>query len=498
MLYEKIIDKFNDIKNIEYSLSLLNWDQSIYMPKTGIDSRANTMATLTKIGHSLLISDDFYNLLCEITQNDEINKLSGIQQKEVLKIKEDVEKERKIPISLATELSKITSLAMAVWEDAKNNNDDSEFLPILQKVFDLKKEYAKCIGYKDNPYDALLNCYDKGLEYSYVKPIFENLEKNLLIILDKIKNSTVKIKENFLQKDFDIKKQWDFGISILKEIGLDANSFRQDSSAHPFTTRIGIDDVRITTRITADNFKSGFFSTIHEGGHCFYELNACKIFNYSPHGIIESLSLHESQSRFYENIIARSLNFWQSYYPQLKENFNSQLQDISLETFYNSINKVELTPIRVESDEVTYNLHIILRSQIENSIINNEIDVFDIEEFWNEKTKKILGFHPSKKNEGYLQDIHWSCGLFGYFPTYALGNLISAQFYYKMLDDIGISQKIDQSYFNKIYQWFNKNLYSKGSIYPSKDVVQMITNEELNSDYFIKYLDDKFSKIYNF
>ena len=381
---------------------------------------------------------------------------------------------------------------MAAWQDAKKNNDDKDFLPLLEKIVQLKIKYADLIGYEDNPYDALLDDFEPGLEYNYIKSLFNSLENELSQLLNKICHENKDTKDDFLFKIYDIKKQWDFGISILKKIGIDFDSFRQDTSAHPFTTNLGINDIRITTDIIDNNFKKGFFSTIHEGGHALYEINAKKHFLKSPFAHLESLALHESQSRFYENIIGRSIFFWDKYFPDLKKIFPEQLKNITTDIFYRAINKVENNPIRVESDEVSYNLHIILRTQLENSLINNEIKITEINEVWNEKTKKIFGFYPKSKSQGYLQDIHWSDGLFGYFPTYTLGNLISAQFFYIIQKDIGKLDKINDEKFKEIYNWFNKNIYIKGSQFSSMELVRKVTGEELDSKYFIKYIKEKF------
>ncbi len=491
MLYKKIMEIFNEISNINYALALLNWDQSTYITKKGHNSRSEVTETLTKLSHELLISDNFYKLLTDIFEKKDFNNLNDFQQKEIKKIKNDVEKARKIPSKLAGEIAKTTSMGMAIWQEAKKTDDDKEFLPVLEKIYQLKIEYSNLIGFQENPYDALLDDYDKGLKYNNIFPLFNLLEKKLKIILEKIFNKNT-INDNFLLKEYESAKQWDFGFKILKKMGLDIDSFRQDISIHPFTTHIGIGDIRITTNISAKDFKKGFFSTIHEGGHALYEINVKNHFLKSPFAFLESLSLHESQSRFYENIIGRSFLFWDNYFGELKNIFPEQLKDVSINEFYHAINKVENNPIRIESDEVTYNLHILLRTQIENSLINKKINVKDINAVWNEKTKEIFNFYPESKSQGYLQDIHWSDGLIGYFPTYTLGNIISAQFYYAMQKEMGIFKKIDDEILREIFNWFKEKVYNYGSIYTSNELVKKATGEDLNSDYFIRYIKEKF------
>ncbi len=491
-MLKKILEKFDIIKNLEYTLSLLHWDQSTYMPVNGIGSRSEAMETITRIMHDTITQDSFYNDLCEAINN---TNLTDDEKKEAFRIKENVERARKIPTDLASEMAKTTSIGMDLWQQAKKTNEDGEYLKVLEKIFDLNKKIADYMGYEKNPYDALLDEYDRGLKFESISPLFYSLEKELSIILDKIESSNKKINDDFLFKEYDVRIQEEFGLDIIKKMGIDFKNFRQDFSAHPFTTKIGLYDIRITTDITRNNFKKGFFSTIHEAGHALYELGVTKNFNKSIFGKIDSLSLHESQSRFYENIIGRSNNFWSFFYKKLKDIFNENLKNISLENFYEAINKIKKSPIRVESDELTYNLHIILRTQLENDLINNKINVKSINDTWNEKTKNILGFYPESKSKGYLQDIHWSSGLVGYFPTYTLGNLIASQLNFFIKKDID-TEIINDDILIKINKWFDDKLYKMGSIYSSFETVKQITGTELNSKYFISYLKEKLLNIY--
>jgi carboxypeptidase Taq len=495
VMYDEILEKYKDIKNVGYALSLLNWDQSTYITENGVEARADSMATLSKIAHAMITSDELYGMISDLCSNG-LSDLDDAKRNEILKIREDVEYERKIPSELVTEMTRVTSLAMSAWEIARSDNDDAEFLPKLMRIYELKKQYAAHLGYETNPYDALLDRYDKGLKYSYIKPLFEKLGNETRVLLEKIEGSGVRIDESFLSQKYDVERQWDFGNYILRIMGIDFDSFRQDKSAHPFTTEIGLWDVRITTNISEDSLFKGFYSTVHEGGHSLYTLGARKHFGNSSCGEITSLSLHESQSRFYENIIARSRMFWETYLPEAKKLFPGQLKDVSAEEFYRSANVVKKNQIRIDADEVTYNLHIILRTEIENELLNDERNAADINEIWNEKFKFLFGFYPESKSKGYLQDIHWSDGLVGYFPTYAIGNLISAQFYYKMQEETGNFTKLTATELDAIQDWFDRNLYAKGRIYDSFDTVKLICGEELKSEYFMKYLNDKFSDIY--
>lgn len=496
MLYNSIIEKYNEIRNLGFAASLLHWDQATYMPKGGIESRASVSETIAKISHELLTNDDFYNDIVKLTSGGEFHTLSLFQQEEITEIKRNVEKARKIPVTLAKEIAKNSAIAESLWEEAKKNSDDSKFLIALDKNYKLKKEVAEHLGYEENPYDALLDEYDKDLKYKYIEPLFSSLKKELFDIIQTLENKNKKIENSFLFKYYEKDKQWNFGLKILKKFLPYFNNFRQDISAHPFTTTIGVNDVRITTNIDETNFTKGFFSTMHEGGHCLYELSAFKHLKDSPFATITSLSMHESQSRLFENIIGKSYLFWSNYYKELQELFPENLKNISLDDFYFSINKVEKAPIRIESDEVTYNLHIILRTEIENSLINNKENVSSIEEIWNEKTKEIFNFYPISKSQGYLQDIHWADSLIGYFPTYTLGNLISAQLFNSFEKEHGKVKTINDEILIKLVNWLDKNIYIYGSRKSSVDIVKLSTGESIKESYFINYIKDKFYKIY--
>ena len=469
MVYDKIMQKYSKIKNIEYANALANWDQSTYMPQNGINSRVEVSVTLSEIAYDLIISDELNDLLNNITESGEYVRLDDRQKSEINTIKRIVDRERKIPKLLNSEIARVTTLAMSVWEEAKKDGDDREFLPLLKRIVKLKKEYASSLGYESNPYDALLDCYDRGLRYQYIEPLFNNLKESLIQIINKVYKEEKDLNQSILQNNFDKQKQWDFGLEIVKEMGLDTKAFRQDISIHPFTTKLGHNDIRITTDIKEDNFLKGFYSTIHEAGHALYEQSVSQYFSLqdkerlieSPLASLDSLALHESQSRFYENIICRSKKFWKGYFSKLKSLFEPQFSQMDYNSFYEVVNRVEVSPIRIEADEVTYNLHIILRTEIENKLINDSLDVNDLETFWNDKTKEIFGFTPKNKSEGYLQDIHWSSGLIGYFPTYTLGNLISAQFYNEVRSMIDQSEVIDKELFNSLKEWFTKHLTIK-------------------------------------
>lgn len=496
MLYEKIIKHYNKIKNLEHASALLQWDQAIYMPNKGLASRADIMSDLAGILHQTMLNDSYYENLCNIIESSEFKTLNDLQKSEVKLLKYNTEKQRKIPHEFASQLAKIQSLGMSEWQKAKTSGNDENYLPILEKLINLKREYASFIGFDKNPYNALLDDFDRGMTYDKIEPLFVNLKKSLIKILEKIENSNIDIDDKFLFEGFNAAKRIDYGKNILNKMGIDYNAFRTDYSEHPFTTTIGLHDVRITTNLNTDNFLSGLFSTFHEGGHALYELGAAEAFENSPCGVLESLPLHESQSRFYENIIGRSAGFWNNYYNELEKMFPENLKNITKDQFYRAINKVKKSPIRTEADEVHYNLHIILRTELENKLINDKIPVTDIEDAWNEYTKEIFGFYPESKSESYLQDIHWSDGSFGYFPTYTLGNLASAQLSSTIEKDIGGFTYFDDETLGEIHKWLKENVYKYGNIFTTNELLEKVTGQGMDSKFFIKYLEKKFISIY--
>jgi carboxypeptidase Taq len=497
-MYQQIIDNYCEIRNIHQAMSLLNWDQSTIMPQAGVESRSEILYTLSRIAHEKATDPYYYELLQKCLHSSEFSEYTPLQQIEVKKLLRDIEKQKKIPADLAAEMSRLTSVAMNAWEEARRTGDDARYLPLLTQIFALKSEMITHLGYSDDPYDALLDEYDEGLTWAQISPLFDRLKTHLTGFLDKILNSGKSIRDDFLYGTYDIRKQWNFGTDVLTRLKIDMNAFRQDLSAHPFTTTIGAKDVRITTNLTEKNFSKGFFSTIHEAGHALYELGVHREFSHSPCENIESLSLHESQSRLYENLIGLSLPFWKSHFTLLKNYFTEELWGVTLDQFYQGINKVSMSPIRIDSDEISYNLHILLRTRLEHDIIGGKVAIADIHEVWNETTHDILGFYPESKSTGYLQDIHWSDGLIGYFPTYTMGNIISAQFYHSIENDLGRITDVNEEVLAGIQQWLRDKLYVKGSMFSAGETVLQITGEPINIQYFIDYLMNKYQNIYSF
>ena len=496
----KAIDR--EIQLLTHTSALLGWDQETYMPSRAIKERAEQQSLLAGLIHDRLINPDIEGLFaaCGVTdENPKGHESLSEQDRAFLRLfHRHYTRESKIPKELVVELSRQASLSQAKWIEARSKSDFAIFSPYLKKILDLTRQKAEKIGYKDHPYDALLDEFEPWMTSREVSEVFSDLKKRLQTLVRKIAASK-QVDESFLLKDFPVYKQDEFGRAVLKDMGYDFERGRMDISAHPFTTGPGADDIRITTRYQADFFKTGLFGTIHECGHALYELGFKDEIKGTLLASGTSLGLHESQSRTWENLIGRSLSFWKHYYPKLKTSFPEQLKDISLEEFYRGVNRVEPTMIRVEADEVTYSLHIILRFELELALLTGELKVDDLPEAWNAKMEEFLGICPENDAEGVLQDIHWSFGAIGYFPTYSLGNLYGAQFYRTMKRDLGdIDDILAKGNLGSILSWLRKNIHQHGSIYTARELCEKVTGEPLSADYFISYLEEKYQGIYHY
>ncbi len=478
------------------TIELLYWDQETKMPKNGVENRAEQIAYLSEILHEKSTEEKLGKIIDNLMIEDD--KYSSFDKAFVKKFHRDYSMAKKLPGELVSKLAKETSLAQSVWVEAKKEKNFDLFAPKLNILVDLLKEKADRLGYVSHPYDALLDEYEPFMKSESIKKIFDKLQTGLSEIVKKIKNSE-QIDTEFLNQKYSIEKQDEFGRQVIKDMGFSMDSGRLDVSAHPFTITLGSKDVRLTTRYSEDALFSGLFSNIHEAGHGLYELGFSKEIQGNILATGTSLGIHESQSRMWENQIGRSYEFWQHYYPKLKNIFPNELKNIELDGFYRAINKVSPSFIRVEADEVTYNLHIILRFNLEMDLMSGKLKVEDLPEAWNEKMENYLDIRPENDSEGVLQDVHWSSGLIGYFPTYSLGNIYGVQFYNKMKKDIAnIEKNISKGNFGEILSWLRTNIHSYGSAYSAEELCKKITGEKLNPEYFLKYIDDKYKKIYNY
>jgi carboxypeptidase Taq len=395
-------------------------------------------------------------------------------------------------------MSETVSRSFHTWNRAKKESRFSVFEKELADIVELKKEEADMLGYAGHPYDSLMDEFEKGSTVKGLDKIFGNILPKLQAILEKIQHASPPV-DVFLFKSFDKKKQWDVGMGVIAELGFDFNAGRQDLSSHPFSTSFNKNDVRITTRINENDYSSMLFSCIHETGHALYEQGLPESEYGLPSGEYASVSIHESQSRLWENHVGRSRAFWKYHYPMVLEKFPESFSGIPEESFYKAVNKVKPSLIRTESDELTYHFHVVIRYEIEKMLIKGELKTKDIPECWNEQYKKWLGVHVPDDQHGCLQDVHWSHGSFGYFPTYSMGSFYAAQFFASANSyDLQLIENMEKGNTDSLLQWQRQRIHASGRIFNSEELCKNATGKTLDVQYFLDYLLDKYGKIYEF
>ena len=492
--YDKYVAKMQKIADLGYSIAVLNWDQEVYLPKKSTKYRAQQIATLSGLSHEFFVEEELGDILNELSDSNTLDERQAANIRESLK---DYRLEKKYPTEFVVNMAKTTSLAATAWKDAREKNDFKLFEKDLHSIIDLKREETELLGYEDHPYDCLLDRFEPYTTTKDIEAVFKQVKNELvdftLLVLDK-----PKVEDSFIRRKFKKDKQWDFGLELLKQMGYDFSVGRQDISTHPFTTSFNAMDVRITTRINEHDLKEMIWSTIHEGGHALYEQGLDADEYGLPVSEAVSLGLHESQSRLWENNVARGMPYWKANYPLLQSYFEDSMKDTSLEDFYRAINAVEASCIRTSADELTYHMHILIRFELEKSLIENDLQVKDLPEAWNQKYKSYLNLDIPTDNDGVLQDIHWSGGAIGYFPTYSLGSFYAAQFYQTAKEQIdGLESDIEQGKLKSLLTWLRENIHQHGRIYPAKELCKRVTGEPLNFKYFMDYVKEKFGKIYN-
>ena len=494
---KQLKELLGEVADLRAASSVLGWDQQVNMPEGGAEDRGEQIATLENILHQKATSDEIGKLLDDLERyQDQLD--SDSDDARLIKVtRREYDKQTKVPPEYVSEFARVSTVAQSVWEKAKATADFEEFRPHLEKLVDLRRQYAEFFKPWDHVYDPLLDDFEPGMKTAEVQEIFNKLRPEQVELIRKISEKD-QVEKSFLELNYPEKKQWDFGVEVISKFGYDWNHGRQDKSAHPFTTSFGLNDVRITTRFKEDYLPTAMFGTMHECGHALYEQGVDKKLNRTPLADGASMAVHESQSRMWENLIGRSRPFWKYFFPRLKETFPSQLGNVDQDTFYKGINAVEPSLIRVEADEATYNLHIMLRLEIEIALMEGSLEAKDAPEVWNEKFKEYLGIIPPDDAQGVLQDIHWSFGGFGYFPTYALGNLVSVQIWEKMEQDLpDIDDQIEQAKFDEILGWLRDNVHAHGAKFEPQELVQKVTGSKITPEPYIRYLQSKFGEIYD-
>jgi carboxypeptidase Taq len=483
-----------EVSDLNHAASVLDWDQQVNMPPGGGEARGQHLATLGKISHQKATSDEVGKLLEDLKQ--EFSDSDSDDGALVRVAARNFDKAMRVPAEFVAEQAVVTTASFEAWVKAKKKSDFSIFLPHLEKVMELMRKYVSYFPPADHPYDVLLDDYEPGMKTVEVKDIFDEVRTQQVKLIKAIR-STKQVKADFLHKKYNEKKVWDFSETIISRFGYDFSRGRQDKAAHPFETSFSVNDVRITNRYESENPLATLFSGMHESGHAMYEQGINPAYERTPLANGVSSAVHESQSRMWENLVGRSLPFWEHFFPELKKVFPSQLDGVSAKSFYKAINKVEPSLIRVNADEATYNLHIMLRLELEIGMIEGNIDLKNLPEIWNTKMQEYVGITPPDDAHGVLQDIHWSAGLFGYFPTYALGNLVSAQLWEKINKDIrGLDDQIRSGKFDSLLNWLREKIHIHGHKYDPQDLIQKVTGSKINSAAYVRYLTKKYSDIY--
>jgi len=497
-VYGDFIELVKEISYFKMAEAILEWDQQVNMPEDGVKDRSLQLASLSKLVHARMTSDAIASHLKELQKPEVFDALAPEQQANVREYAWEHHRAAAVPPELVHEIAKHRSEAFQKWAEARGKSDFSIFAPYLQKMVELKKREAEAIGYEDRPYDALMDGFEPGLRSAQVETLFSSLRDKLVPIVSNIIDSGIRPDVSFLTCGYDLEDQKRFNRKLAEDIHYDFKRGRIDEAAHPFTTG-SLHDVRITTRYNPDDPRPALFATLHEGGHALYEQGYLEEHFGTPMCEPVSLGIHESQSRMWENLIGRNMPFWKHYYPELQKTFPKQLGDVPLEKYHAAINDVHPSLIRVEADEVTYNLHILLRTEMEMALFSGQLDPMDAPQAWNERMDKFLKVEVPDDANGVLQDIHWSHGLFGYFPTYALGNLYAVQLFDTVQKEIpDLDAKVEVGELLPLLDWLRAKIHTKGRLMRADEMVKDITGEPLNEDHFIAYLNRKFGPLYGF
>jgi len=493
--YQAYRSHLQKVADLGFANAILSWDQQTYMPKNGAVFRGQQMATLSTLGHELFVDPKFGDLLDELSKDE---SLSAEEKDNVRLTRKDYLRKKKYPHAFVEEHARVTADAFPLWHEARVKNQFSLFEPALKKIVELKRQETQFLGYEGHPYEALLEDYEPGLTVKEMDHVFDDVKKELFPFFKKI-IALPKPKHDFLTRHYPKAKQWAFAEKMVKQMGYDFQSGRADYAPHPFCTTFGPGDVRITIWVDENHFNPMFFAAVHEAGHGLYEMGLPLESQYGlPASQALSMAVHESQSRFWENKIARSLPYWKGNFAELKREFPENLNDVTTDDFFKAVNLVEPSLIRVEADELTYHAHIYIRYLIEKALIEGQIQVADIPRFWNERYEEFLGIRPPNDSDGCLQDVHWSYGSFGYFPTYSLGSFYAAQWLSTMKKEVpGLDASIERGNMAPLLKWLREKVHVHGRRLTSGELLKQATGEGLNFSHFMNYAREKYGKIYS-
>jgi carboxypeptidase Taq len=482
---EVLRETLGTIFDLRAASAVLEWDQQVNMPPGGVTDRAYQLSTLGRIAHEKFASEATGAAIEAARQEVQKADPDSDDARLVKKTSHDYDKAVRVPSEFVAEFSRVTSIALDAWERARPANDFASFAPHLNEVFRLRRTYAGFFAPYVHPYDPMLDDFEQGLTTDQVRVIFDELRPRQVALVRAITDHGRPVDNRVLEREYDTQKQWDFGLEVSRAFGYDFNRGREDRSAHPFT--------RLYPKLLA----SSIASTMHETGHALYDQGSRPELDRTPLLGGSSLVIHESQSRMWENMVGRSLPFWKAFYPRLQSYFPDQLKDTDVVAFHRAMNKVAPSLIRVEADEATYNLHVMLRFELEVALAEDSIAVKDLPAAWNDKMREYLGITPPSDTDGVMQDVHWSGGMLGYFPTYALGNLAAAQLWEKIQADLpDLPQQIERAEFGALLAWLREHIHQHGGKFEANELLRRVVGSELSAGPYLNYLETKFGAIY--
>lgn len=492
--FKQRLYRLNDLRT---AVSVLHWDQETYMPPQGVRARARQIATLSRMGHEMFTAAETGELL-QLLEDKGLPQWDpdSDEARLVQLVRYYYDKQTRVPADWVQAFSQLTSEAEVAWREARARADFGLFRPYLERIVAMTKEYANFFAPYVHIYDPLLDDYERGMKTARVRALFQRVRERQPALLHRILERP-QVDNAFLHRRYDLDKQRSLVQRIVTHIGFDMERGRIDLSTHPFTTSFSVYDVRFTIRLKENDLSEALSGGLHEMGHALYEQGVDPKYDGLPLGHGASLGVHESQSRLWENLVGRSRAFWHHFFPLVQRTFPENLQAVNAEDFYRGLNRVEPSFIRVEADEVTYNLHILLRFELELALLTDQLRVADLPQAWNEKMRAYLGIVPPDDAQGVLQDIHWAKGSFGYFPTYALGNLLSAQIWRAMARDLGdLDAPMRRGEFQPLLDWLRQKIYRHGSKFEPQELIQRATGETIQADPYLDYLERKYGEIY--
>jgi carboxypeptidase Taq len=486
-----------EVTDLSRAAAVLEWDQETYMPPGGVAARSDQLSTLLRLSHGRFTSDEVGRLLSELEEETASHPYDSYEASVVRVTRRDYDQEHKLSPELVTEVARAGSTARPVWVKARREGDFKLFAPALEKNVELNRRIADALGYKDRPYDALLNRTEPGMTTDELEAIFAELKKAIVPLIADIARHADAVDDRVVYRGFEPAVQLRYALDVVTKLGFDLERGRQDISTHPFSTSFGPGDVRITTRVSRDFFNECLFGSIHESGHAMYNQGMGDDIDRTPLWGGASPGVHESQSRLWENLVGRSLPFWKHFFPSLRNAFPEPLRDVDDEAFFRAVNRSYPSLIRVEADEVTYNMHVLLRFELENELLEGTLKVSDLPEAWNERVKSYLGINVPNDRDGVLQDIHWSFVGFGVFPGYTIGNLIGAQLMEKIRADIpDLDARFERGEFAALLAWLRKHVHRHGRKFTPNELLERATGRPLTAAPWIAYVQKKFGALY--